>query len=70
MPKKVGYGNQRMKETPKKNPEKKNASDRGAIKGKRAPFKKEMDENYHGTSEGNPVNKLKKKEKKVRKTKK
>ena len=74
MPKKVGYGNKRMKETPKKNPEKKNASDRGAVKGaasktrpgdkdyttkrgdkdfhrggkdvkgKRAPFKKEMKE--------------------------
>lgn len=32
MPKKVGYGNKRMRDTPKKNPEKKNASDR-SVKG-------------------------------------
>ena len=32
MPKKVGYGNKRMRDTPKNNPEKKNVSDR-SVKG-------------------------------------
>jgi len=46
MPKGVGYGNKRMIDTPKKNPEKKNASDR-VVKGKdekpkkgKKPYKK------------------------------
>ncbi len=54
MPKKVGYGNKRMRATPKTNPEKKNVSDR-SVKGAKSKTRsgdkdyttKRGDKDYH-----------------------